>query len=267
MLSHKTPSVPAVDKALSLLETLAPSRRGLGLAQLAKQLRLPRSSAHCLLLTLERRGYLQRNEMSHRYLFGLKLYSLANTALAQLKVRELAAPHLQSLAKAAHLVVHMAILEKGEAVIIEKSETPGLLRLATWVGKRLDVHCSGTGKALIAWLPKPELDQLLSGHSLPCYNENTIVSRRKLEANLQQARNLGYTLDDEEGELGFRCIGCPVFDRTGRNVAAISVAGPTSEITAERIPSLAGQVMHTAIAISQLLGFSERTPRVGRVPE
>lgn len=251
----KTPTVPALERGLALLELLATSKSGLTLPELTRRLELPKSSTHCLLVTLERLGYLRRNEKTGRYLFGLKLFSLANLALSGLDLREQAAPYLRALMERTRFTVHMAILEQGEAVLVEKVEAPGLLKLASWVGKRMEVHCTGLGKALLAHLPEAELDRLIREHGLPRYNENTIRSARRLKENLTLARQQGYTLDDEEEELGFRCLGAPLRDHTGSVVAAISVAGTTAQITPENLPALAREVKKTAAAISLALGF------------
>jgi DNA-binding IclR family transcriptional regulator len=163
------------------MELLANSRNGLPLADLARQMGLPKSSVHCLLLTLERRGYLHRNQRTNRYLFGLKLFSLANMALSGLELRERAAPFLHKLAEKTRLTVHLAILEQNEAVLIDKVEPLGAFKVATWLGKRMDVHCTALGKALIAYLPEEELGRLIRERGLPRHNDNSIVSPKKLK--------------------------------------------------------------------------------------
>ncbi len=255
MGSLKTPSVPSLGRAISILELIAATRHGLPLADLARQMALPKSSVHCLLLTLERRGYLHRNSRTNRYLFGSKLFTLANMALAGMKLREQAAPFLHDLARKTDLTIHLAILEQNEAVLIDKVEPPGTLRLATWLGKRMDVHCTAVGKALIAFLPEPDVDRLIRERGLPRHNDNTIVSPRKLKEELSRVRALGFSVDDEEDELQNRCVGAPVFDAAGQIVAAISISGLISRITAENSTALAGQLRQTAGALSRKLAM------------
>ena len=249
--------MPALERALAILEMLANARAGLTLAEITRHLGLARSSAHYLLLTLERHGYLQRNRQTGRYMFGLKLFSLANTAMSGLSVREQAVPFLNALREKTRLTVNMAILEHNEVVIIEKVEPPSLFRLATWVGMRLPVHCTSMGKALLAYLPEAELDRLLKPGLLH-YNENTIVSSKRLKQHLAQIRRLGYAIDDEEATIGLRGIGAPILDLTGRAIASISVAGTTAEITPENLSSLAEKVKQTAVAISQQIGLDPK---------
>lgn len=256
MTALKTPSPPAVDRAISILEKLAESRSGLTLPELRQQLALPKSSVHSVLVALERRGYLHRHEKTGRYMFGLKLFGLANMALSGLDIREAAAPHLRSLMQRTRLTVHMSILERDEAVLVEKMEPPGLFRLATWMGKRMDVHCTGVGKAIIAFLPEEHLEHLLGERTLPRHNENTICSPKRLRAALAEVRSKGYAVDDEEDEIGLRCIGAPVFGPSGEVLAAISIAGTTSQITPENETALARQVKATAATISEQLGYS-----------
>jgi DNA-binding IclR family transcriptional regulator len=254
----KTKSVPALDRALQILEMLANSKTGLTLSEITRNLALAKSSAHYLLLTLERRGYLHRNRQTGRYMFGLKLFTLANMALGGLGLRQQAAPFLIALGQKTELTVNMAILDLNEVVLIEKVEPPGIFRLATWVGQRLPVHCTGLGKALLAFLSEPELDRIIKPGLLR-HNENTIVSPRKLKEHLELVRKLGYAVDDEEANIGLRGIGAPILDSLGQAIASISVSGTTTQITPENLSPFAEKVKQTGIAISQQLGFDPRT--------
>jgi DNA-binding IclR family transcriptional regulator len=249
-----TYSVPSIDRALTVLELLAQSRGGFSVSEISRRLTLPKSSVHLVIGTLEKRGYLQRNAVNGKYCFGLKLVGLSRTAVENLDLREAAKPLLQALMRKTGLTVHMAVLERNEAVIIEKLESPGLLRLATWIGRRLDVNCSGVGKALIAFLSDEEFEQQFKTKGLAKHNENTTVSITKLKRELERVRTLGYALDDEEDEIGFRCIGAPVFGCTKKVVAAISVAGTTVQIPNEDVVHIARVVKHAAAQISMQLG-------------
>jgi DNA-binding IclR family transcriptional regulator len=249
-----TQSVPALHKTISILEMLASSRAGLSLPEIVKKSGFPKSSIHCILVTLQRENYLYRNEATGRYMFGMKLFSLANMALSGLQLREQAAPFLYALMQQTKLTTHMAILEQSEAVLIMKIDAPGVCRLATWIGKRMEVHCTGLGKALIANLPEQRLNDLLKDRGLPRHNENTIASVKRLKDDLAQAVKRGYAIDDEEDEIGLRCIGVPVFDHTDSVSAAISIAGTTSQITGENVNDLAQKVKEGAASISHILG-------------
>ncbi len=248
-------SVPSVSRALRILELLAQSKRGLTLSDISRKLALPKSSVHLLVKTLEVMGYLKSNRVNGKYNFGLKLVSLSHTALENLDLREQARPFLQDLMLRTGLTVHMAVLEQAEAVIIEKVEAPGMLRLATWVGRRLDANSSGVGKALLAFGADANIEQRLTGRAMARHNKNTIASPDRLARELKKVRELGYAFEDEEGEIGFRCIGVPIYDSADRVISAVSVAGTTAQIPKERVAKLASVVQATALEISTHLGY------------
>jgi DNA-binding IclR family transcriptional regulator len=153
------------------------------------------------------------------------------------------------------LTVHMAVLERDEAVIIEKVEAPGLVKLASWVGRRLDVNCTGVGKALMAYQSPEKLEYLFRTKDFARHNSHTIISKNALRRELTLVRQSGFALDNEEDEPGVRCIGAPVFDENSVAVAAISVAGTTSQIGMDRVPILSRQVMRAAHAVSSRMGY------------
>jgi DNA-binding IclR family transcriptional regulator len=256
MAPLKEYSVPSIERALSMLECLAHSKHGFSISEIGRRLKIPKSSAHLILTTLERRGFLQKNTQTGKYHFGLQLVSLSRSALENLDLREEAQPFLRCLMQESGLTVHMAVLERDEAVIIEKVEAPGLVRLASWIGRRLDVNCTGVGKVLLAFLPEDELTHLLRTKAFARHNSRTVISKSALRRELTLVKQSGYALDDEEDEPGLRCIGAPVFDENQKAVAAISVAGTASQITIDRVPILARMVTRAAGGISSRLGYT-----------
>jgi DNA-binding IclR family transcriptional regulator len=258
MAAANISSVPSVERVLTLFEFLAHSKRGFSLSELSQKLKIPKSSVHLLLNTLERRGYLQKNLTTGQYRFGLKLLTLSRTAFDGLELRAEARPFLSALVKETGLTAHMAILEGNEAVVIEKIEAPGLVKIASWVGRRMEINCTSLGKALVAFLPSSEFDLQIKSKGFIRHNQKTITSITKLKEDLSRVREWGYAIDDEEEELGCRCIGAPIFDLHEKVVAALSVSGTTSQIPIEKIPPLARKVRRTAESISAQLGCIER---------
>ncbi len=261
MAAGKTSSVPAVDRAFDILDLIAQSPKGLSLPELVEQSGLPKSSVHALLLTLLRRGYLHRHGRSNRFMFGLKLFSLANMALSGVQLREQAALFLQGLVEKTGLTAHMAILEHQEGVIVAKCEPPGIFRLATWIGKRMDVHCTSLGKALLAYLDDGEVEKIIKEHGLPRHNDNTLCSRKKLKDELARTRKRGYAIDDEEDEVGLRCIGAPVFGADGRPAAAISLSGSTHQINGANLAQISKLLLETVKFLSESLLLSSPPPQ------
>lgn len=237
---------------MALLERLATSQNGLGLSELTRELSMPKSSTYGTLLTLERLGYLHRNQDTGRYMFGMKILSLSNMALNGLNLRKLATPYLRQLMNKTQLTVHMAIQEQHEAVIIEKADSPYTPKVETWVGKRMGIHCTAAGKALLSDWSEEDIDKLIR-FGLPRYNDNTIVSPKKLKKELSTVAKEGYALDDEEETIGSRCVGAPIRDQTGKVVAAVSVAGYKQQIHQDTFSSLVESVKETAALISEQL--------------
>jgi DNA-binding IclR family transcriptional regulator len=220
------------------------------------QAQLPKSSVHYLLVTLERRGYLSRSPRNGKYLFGAKLFGLANSSLHRLVLPQQVAPLLSGLQLRTGLTVHMAIREQNWALLVAKIESRRNTPLSTCAGKQMDLHCTGVGKALLAHLPHSDVDNIIRERGLSRHNENTIVNPRRLHQHLEEVGRTGYALDDEEEELGLRCVGMPIFAPGHRVFASISVAGTVSEITLENIESCARELKITAGSIERCLSAS-----------
>lgn len=259
-IGPKTQSVPALERGLRILEFLAQSRRGVTLSQLTRKLQLPRSTGHALLLTYQRTGYVQRCEKTGRYCLGFRLQALANLALGGTSLRTQAAPFLRQLMMDTGLAVHLAVMEDGEAILIDRIEAPGTAHVATWIGKRMGLHCTALGKALISELPPEVLDELIRKQGLMRHNENTIASRRALRLACENVLRLGYAIDDEEEEIGVRCIGAPIRNSSRGVVAAISISGTKTQL--ENIPAKAAQVVSAAAALSRQLGADSEERRL-----
>ncbi|MGH7486660.1 MAG: IclR family transcriptional regulator [bacterium] len=255
MPATKTPTVPALERGLNLLEVIARSRSGLTFSQLARSFDFPKSSIHCLLITFERLGYLHRSKSTGRYVCGTQLVRLANLALDGFAIREEAAPLLRELAEHTGLTAHLAILEGNEAMLVGKVSLIGGQHVPTWVGKRIDVHCTSLGKSLIAYLPEPQVDEIIRQRGLLRHNENTISSAKKLKDDLTATRLRGYAIDDQEKEIGMRCIGVPVFQAGGRVVAAVSVSGRIADIDVETSPEILAALRDTAQALARRLDW------------
>jgi DNA-binding IclR family transcriptional regulator len=252
--ASRTRSVPVLQRALAVLEILSTSHSGLTLPEVARRLKLPKSSAHTILITLAREGYLARSPMTRRYTLTTKFVSLANHAIEGLRIREVALPHLRQLMASTNLTVHMAILEHYDAILIAKMDPPGAGSLSTWIGRRMEVHCTGVGKALIATLPEAEREEFLRSRVFARHNDNTVVSPRLLRQQMEAVRKLGYSVDDEEDEVGFRCLGAPIPAGDGEYLnAAISIAGTVLSVNDDNKAELAAKLLRTAEQIGEAM--------------
>jgi DNA-binding IclR family transcriptional regulator len=248
-----TSFVPSLQRGIKILEILAKSRAGLSLSQVTRQLTLPKSSVHCLLRTFEDAGYVYRDVSCGKYRISLAICDLARQAVQNTSLRDHAKLPLRRLAELTGLTVHMAVLEQGSCTLIEKVTPLGVPRTATWLGKQLALHCTAVGKVLLAYLPEPEAERLILHQGFIRYNDNTICSFRKLRQELESVRLRGYSLDDEEEEIGVRCLGAPILNGARQAIAAVSIVGDTVHISEETLPHLKGQLVGAANRISELL--------------
>ena len=243
----------AVERALNILEAAANRRDGLTNSEISHKLGIPKSSASYILRTLERRGYLRRDPETGRYRLGLKILSLGGDARANLDLAEVALPFMRGLQDRIHLTIHLAVLDQGEAVYIEKVEAPGFFKVNTWVGRRMYLHSTSVGKCLLAWLPKPEVETLLRQQGMKKRTPKTISSVAKLLSGLERVREQGHALDDEENSLGARCVGAPIFDTTGGVTAALGVSGTLTQMDEENMVKIVDALKETARRISRQL--------------
>jgi DNA-binding IclR family transcriptional regulator len=241
--------VPAAQRVLAVLELLMASRKGLAVSEIARSLGLARSTTFYIVNTIEECGYIYRTSPRGRYTFTAKLLELASRSLGCLGVREPAAPFLRTLMQKTGLTVHLGVIAQNEVVLIDKVAPAAGQQLATWVGKRMPIHCTGMGKALMAYLPEEQIEYHIR-QGLIRYNENTIVSASKLKDDLVRIQSHGYAIDDEEETVGLRCIGAPVFDKNNQAVAAISVAGTSVQLSDQKLDGIVRAVKQTAAAIS-----------------
>lgn len=260
---QESPST-AVERALAVLDAVAERTLGMSNADINRKLKIPKSSASYILRTLVKGGYLRRDRETGRYHLGLRVVSLSHRALAGLDIREIAHPILRQLVENSHLTAHLATLDHGQAVYIEKLDAPGFVRMNTWVGRRLECHSTAVGKCLVAFLPEEELQALLQQRGLSKYTPQTITTLSRLLRELEKVREQGYAVDDEENNLGVRCVGAPIFNSEGHVEASLGLSGTTYQVDKAGIPKIAELAKAAARKISHQLG-STRVARAHKI--
>ncbi len=254
--------VQTIERTSLILDHLGQSPQGISIRDLSEKIKLPKGTTHRLVSSLAYFGYARQDSKTRNYYLGLKLVELGNLLLSQLDLRKEAEPFLRDLAERTKETVHMVFLDRDEIVYIDKVEldyNPGGLRMASRVGLRNPAHSSAVGKVLLSHLPEEELNLLIKEKGLAKRTENTITEPIQLKEHLKAVRTQGFAMDDEENERGIRCVAAPIYNETGRAVAAISISGPAFRITKKVVQeTLKKEVMETALRISQRLGFKER---------
>jgi IclR family KDG regulon transcriptional repressor len=245
-----------LDRALGLLEMLCQSNGGLSLTELSRRSNLPKSTVHRLLGGLIARRLVTQDTSNQHYVPGIKLFELSQQALQKLRLRDQALPELRELCSATRETVHLAILDDGDVIYIDKEESPQTIRMFSAIGKRGPAHCTGVGKVLLAGLSDGELSAVVRAKGLPRFTENTITDPEDLRTHLQQVRELGYAIDDREHETDIRCIACPVFDYRGLAIASISLTVPAFRGSREDVEAQAPVVREYADRISRKMGWA-----------
>jgi len=245
----------AVERALAMLEAVAEEPNGLSNAEISRKLGMPKSSASYILRTLEKQAYLNRDVSTGRYRVGLKVLSLSRGALSGLDVREVALPIMRHLMHKTSLTCHLAILDGPDAVYIEKVEAEGFIRMDTWVGRRMRVHATSVGKAMAAHIPQARMEEIIAERGMEKRTSKTITALPRLLKELEKVRTQGYAVDDEENNMGARCVGAPVFDQSGGIEAGLGLSGTTNQVNAHTMPRIVEALKDAARHISMQLGY------------
>jgi IclR family pca regulon transcriptional regulator len=251
-------SSQSLERGLAILGAFSPDRPSLGISELAQRFGLTRSTTHRYVATLARLGYLDQDELTRKYRLGIRCLDLGFSVLGSLELREIAAPYLQRLTGTTGHTSNLAIRDDTDVILIDRIRgRPGRyhhLEFSLHVGSRIPSYCSATGKALLAFLPPPDLDDLLDRIELLPRGPRSTGSKAALTAELGQVRRTGIAVNDEELEGGLRSIAVPVRSRDGTVVAAVNLVFLWSPVPTSELADQFGPVLQaTARQISSLV--------------
>jgi DNA-binding IclR family transcriptional regulator len=248
--------IQAVSHALDLLEQFHGEVDELGVTELSKRLKLHKNNVFRLLATLESRGYIEQNKATENYRLGLKSLELGQTFIKQMGLLRQAKPILERLVDECNETSYVAIFKEGHVVYLDVVETDLTVRVVSRVGSRLPAHCTASGKVHLAHMTEEEILNLLPGKELKGFTQTTITDRDALMKELVVVAEKGYAIDNEEMDLGVRCVAAPIRDYTRRIVGAVSISGPSMRFSDERIEKeLVPLVIQAGDDLSTRLGF------------
>ena len=234
-------------RAMTLLTAYRPDEVELSLAELARRTGLAKTTAHRLLRELSGWDLVERTPGGFR--LGMRLFELGSQVPRQRGLREAAAPFLADLFEATHETVHLAIPDGAEVVYVQKLESRGGPKVPSRVGGRLPAHCTGVGKAMLAFAPPDQVDAVVAA-GLRRRAPRTVVAPGLLRQELADIRERGVALEHEESTVGITCVAAPILDADSRAVAAVSVTGWVNRIDPARF---APAVRTAALGISRVL--------------
>ncbi|HIX65772.1 MAG TPA: IclR family transcriptional regulator [Candidatus Anaerotruncus excrementipullorum] len=231
----------------------------LGLSEISRMVGLHKSTAAGIVNTLKAEQFLEQNEHTGKLRLGIELFRLS--AGVHLELQDLCRPYMEQLLRATGETVCLAMPDSSALVCVEKLESPHSMRICTSIGQRLPMHCTASGKAVLAYLEPWEADRLLAGEEeLTRYTYNTIVNRDRLQERLKKVREVGYACDLEEWEYGLVCVAVPLFNLGRRPLGALSVSGPSIRMTEAMRSQAARALLEAAAGIQRAYNHSGPQP-------
>lgn len=237
--------IQVADRLFLTIETLAESGPA-GLMELSNQMDLNKSTVHRILNSLIYMGYVKQDSATSKYSLSFKIWEVATQLLTHIDLVDIARPHLKELVQKTGETVHLVQIDGLKAVYIDKVESyNNSVRLVSKVGKSIPLYCSGVGKALMAEMSAEEIADIWKKSNIRQLTPHTIIDYNALLPKLEDVKVNGYALDDEENELGVRCIASCIKDYKGKPKYAFSISAPVTRMSDERIRELAKDILHT----------------------
>jgi DNA-binding IclR family transcriptional regulator len=249
--------VPALKRAFAILDGLNQTSFGFTVQEVSERHKIPYSTAFYLLETMRECGYAERSDDSKKYRLGYKVLSFRDGTAARylLDLRAVARPLMEELTELTDLTSHLAILERDEAVYIEKAEPSGFIRINTWIGMRNSLSCTAVGKALMMHLEEAEVRKLCPPNSLIRRTPRSLTSQEMLLEDLKRSVERGYAIDDAEDEGEGRCLAAPVYNDQRKVIASLGLAGTLNQVDLSRVEAMGKLVKNYAGQISERLGY------------
>jgi DNA-binding IclR family transcriptional regulator len=249
---------PSVKKAFAILSTVSSSKDGMGVSDLAKKLNMPKSTVHGMTSTLEELGTVLRDPLSKKYKLGFTLLEIGRSAYSRIDLQTSARPVTEELMERTQTSVFLGILNWGQVTILDVVESRQGLNITAPVGSTIPLFAGAVGKVFLAAMPEDQTTKIIKSKGLPRFTDNSIVDRDLYFSELNQVRQKGYAIDDEEYILGVRAVASPLMG-LGQLRSAIWAVGFKASLDEKKMQTLAAETQKAAKAISrriqdQLLG-------------
>jgi IclR family KDG regulon transcriptional repressor len=247
--------IKSLQRAINILDLFDEQTAALGITEIAETLGLHKSTAAGLVYTLEYNGYLAQDSETRKYGLGFKLVERASVLLDQIDVRRVALPYLQELRDWSGESVNLAVRDGWQIVYIERLTTTQSLGMRAKVGYRAPMQCTALGKAILSGMPQDKAQELIAQHSLPPVTAHSITDLAQFLQEIDRTREQGFAVDNEENEIGVRCVAAPIFDHSDQPAAAVSISSPVLRLPLSEVPRYGQKVVEAASAISARLGY------------
>jgi len=240
-----------VGKALSVLDQVASFERPVRFSELLETSDYPKATLYRLLQTLTHQGLVAFDPEWGTYALGVRLVRLAHQAWRQSSLAPIARPHVEALSQAMGETVHLAQLDGGHVLYVDKRNSAQPVEMYSQAGKVGPVYCTGVGKAMLAWTPEAEQMRIISQQSFHRFTDKTFTDPKALKAELTNIQARGFAFDNEEHEPGIICIAVPILSQSGRVIGGLSVTSTTSRHSLKSLEKLAPQIKETVGRIAE----------------
>jgi IclR family transcriptional regulator, KDG regulon repressor len=247
--------INSIIRACGVLECLSSDRERLKTGDLAARLGLDRSTLYRILLSLEKCGFVEKDEKTGTYAVGIASFEIGNSYLRRMDFIQMSKPVMGDLALQVQEAVHLAVLSDKEIVFVDKVDSPRSVGIICKIGQRAPIYCTALGKVLLANRPEDEIAEIVQSIQLKPFSKQTITSKKKFMEELKRVHTQGYALDHSEHEEDAECIGAPIKDHLGQVIAAISISGPQKKIGTPQEPLFIRRVVEAASLISSKMGY------------
>lgn len=242
----------ALHLVLDVLESLELSERGV--SDIARELGVAKSGVHKILRNLEERGYVRSRD--HRYRLGLRLWQLGASSVAGLGLRQAALPAMEKLTELTGEASLLSVYDRGDVTYLEKVNSPQPVITTTQIGGRSPAFCTATGKAILAWSPIEVVDEDLAG-PLERFNDVTVTDPDLIRADLAEVRRNGFAVNHGAWRGQIHGVAAPIWDYSGKVVAALGVTGPAYRFGDNGVEALAPEVVAATQELSHELGWQQ----------
>lgn len=247
-------------RTIEILEGLANSKKSMGITELSRELGIPKSSVFDIIYALLKKGFVEiDNEELRTFKLGLRAFQIGFAYINKIGLYQVARPILESLKNETGETVYLAVEDKGHIVYLDKVESNSPIRTTCSIGSANSMHLTGLGKAMLAGYPEEKVKKITGGDKLEARTPQTIATYRELLLHLQKIRQAGYAFDNREDTDMVCCIAAPIYDRTDKVVAGISVSMLYTNLNEEKKQKISRLVIDTAFGISKKLGYMGNT--------
>ena len=246
--------VQSLCRALSILNIIADDDHGMTMTDISQRAKLPLSTTHRLLTTLQHERYVRFDGEQSLWKMGVQAFIIGNAFVRSREIIATSRPFMMALMEKSGETTNLAVADQGECIYLAQVECRQMMRVQAKPGSRVPIHSSAVGKAIMAAMPEDKGRKFIQMREFERATDKTVIDQAKLFREIEEVRASGYARDDEEHCVGLRCVASVIYDEFGNPMAAVSLSGPMARVGDERFPVLGAMVMETAAEITAAMG-------------